>query len=427
MSQATAKPATPTPPFVPVLLLLEEQGALRAVSATGEVRLFADHAALNAACKPGKVVVSPRLNDCLSAQVSTAGLPKSSAARYSALLYRLEERLPLDAERMAAAFMVSHDHALGLAVEHDRLLPQLTELEAADWFIEAVVPWPLLVGAPSTSSASKKPATPADPATAAEPALGVPSLFLLQDGSTLAWLEHSQGKITRWLHQPDVAAETQHWQAQHGQPPKPIQDDQPLVAAAQGAVQALKSPWDIPFNLRVGPLAKGDTLERLQLPIGLAWLAACLLAITVLAVAWQRTRTYEAQVTKIREADRRLYQEVYPGEIPQSMAVGSRLDALARSLPAAGAADTSVLPSVVSLFKGLSAAPPLQMDEIQLRPNQLFLSGQAQSATDCAKVADALRGPFLMDTPRIERRNNEQNNSGVQFTLTGKPQKGGVK
>jgi len=408
-----------TTAFTPVLLLLEEGGALRALSAAGTVKAFDNITALNTACSPGKVVVSPPLSGCLSAQVSVAGLPKAHAARDAALLYRLEEHLPWDAERMAAAFIVHPDQALGLAIEHQRLLPQLTELEAAGWQVEAVVPWPLLALA-GLPIALKEPKH--------EPVL------VLHDGPTQAWIEHRQGRATCWLHQPDVVAEIAHWTATTGHAPQvahygdnSVHTHDPLILAALGAVQTLKSPWDVPGNLRVGPLAKGDTLERLQLPLGLTWLAACLLAIVVLAVAWQRTRTYEAQVNQLKEADRRLYQELYPGETPP-MAVGARLDALVKSLPPPGSEADSVLPSVVALFKGLSHAPQLRVDEIQLRPNQLFLSGSAPSASDMAKVADALRGPFQMDTPRIERRSGEQNANGVQFTLAGKPQtKGGLK
>lgn len=407
---------TPAPAhaLTPVLLLLEEGGALRAVTVAGEVRAFDSLAQLAAACKPGKVVVSPPLSDCLAAEMPTTGLPKGKVARDAALLYRLEEHLPWDAERMAAAFTVTDAQVLGIAVLHEQLQPRIAELEAAGWQAEALVPWPLLAlaGLPTTLK-------------------GGTEVLVLHDGLTRAWIEHREGQATRWLHQPEIEAEIAHWTASKGHPPQlahygdaanRAHPHDPLALAALGAAQALKSPWDIPGDLRVGPLAKGNVLERLQLPLGMAWAAACFLALAVLAVAWNRARAYEAQAVQIKEAERRLYQEVYPGETPPE-AVGSRLDALVRSLPPPGTETTNVLPAVGALFKGLSVAPQLRLDEIQLRPNQLFLSGSAQSAGDTAKVADALRGPFLMDTPRLERRTNDQS-GGVQFTLTGKPQVG---
>lgn len=83
---------------------------------------------------------------CLSATIPTAGLARHD---HKAMLYRLEERLPLPAESLAADFVLSPSgaHALGIAVQVDAVRPIVEALEQAGIVVGIVTPLPLLVAA----------------------------------------------------------------------------------------------------------------------------------------------------------------------------------------------------------------------------------------------------------------------------------------
>src|SRR5947208_10731970 len=54
--------------------------------------------------------------DCLAATIDVAGLPRSDR---KAMLYRLEEKLPVAAESVVADFAVADSHALGVCVRKE--------------------------------------------------------------------------------------------------------------------------------------------------------------------------------------------------------------------------------------------------------------------------------------------------------------------
>lgn len=412
MSPASAR-------FSPVLLVLEPTGGIRAVSAEGTVRTVPAVADLASIAAPGRVVVSPPSVWCLAAGVAADDLPKGD--RQAALHYRLEERLPWDAESFAAAFILHAREHLGLAIEHARIAPVLAELEQAGWQVEALVPWPILAAtaAPQTThllladQGSKPVSDTADHA------------------ARIAWVTLEQRRPSRWLQLSlaevgeeltRLTAEQHVALAWHG-PDAPAgihpQTTSPLALAAAGAVAALRQPLEVPGDLRTGALAKGDRLQRLARPLTVAWLAACLLLVLTAAVFWQRAAAHRQAKANSQAADRQLYQSLHPGE-PIPLAPGAALDAMARSLPAAGQVTDDVLPPLHAALQGLgktsSQSPGLRVDELQLRPTQVFISGQAPSATELATLAQSLGAAFELDAPRSERQAQ-----GVQFTLTGKP------
>jgi hypothetical protein len=136
---------------------------------------------------------------CLVATVSTAGIPRHDR---KALLYRLEERLPLAAEAIVADFARAPDgvtgggtDALGVCVRTEQVLPIVAGLEAAGVPVRSVAPLAFLVaqGLAAGGSAAAIP----DPAVVAANPLraiavaggpGEPTdLIAVLSGAPVAW------------------------------------------------------------------------------------------------------------------------------------------------------------------------------------------------------------------------------------------------
>src|SRR5688572_5117402 len=80
---------------------------------------------------------------CLAARIPLAGLPPRDR---DAMLYRLEEKLPLAAEAVTADFIpdATNENALGVCIPNDRAAPLVDALEAAGVAIQSISPLALL-------------------------------------------------------------------------------------------------------------------------------------------------------------------------------------------------------------------------------------------------------------------------------------------
>ena len=92
-----------------------------------------------------ELVLSIPSNWCLCASLPTDNLP-TGKARHQALIYRLEEHLPIAAEQFTADFNDPNNksNTLGVCVETDRIKPIIDALEQRDIQIQSVCPLGLL-------------------------------------------------------------------------------------------------------------------------------------------------------------------------------------------------------------------------------------------------------------------------------------------
>src|SRR4051812_10805064 len=134
------------------------------------------------------VVLALRSHDCLCAPVDTRDLPNRQ--RGQAMLYRLEERLPVAAEELAADFAdAGGESALGVGVEHRRLAPLVAAVQSAGLRVAAVSPAAMLAAQHSADAMR-----PGDQAAKADAELllmsdapGSADLFVLAGGMPVAW------------------------------------------------------------------------------------------------------------------------------------------------------------------------------------------------------------------------------------------------
>lgn len=391
--------------MTPVLLLLgktshhllHEDGSL--------APLDADVPAALAGLRPARVILAPASADCLAASVRVDDLPRRG--RGQALLYRLEDELPLDAEALAVGFVEGPSRALGLAIEAEKFAPLITRLEAQGWAVERILPWPILAAIAEANIKGKSPET-ADVL-----------LFPESDGH-LSWIELEDGRPARWFHLPAVqeALETERLTAQLGRSPVIRRLDDSPLALAKAAKSLLAQHVPVQGDLRTGPLGRGDLLQRLRGPLILAYAAACVFVLAVAGAAFWRAHVHAQTIAFCEAEQEKMYRAAYPNQ-PLVAGISARLDSLAAGLAAAGSSkgDDQLL-RLRDLLAGMKGAAGTKIDEIQLRDGLLYLTGQAKSATEIAQVTRQLEGSFSLDPPRTERTNDGRT---VQFVLSGKP------
>src|SRR5438105_3585796 len=87
------------------------------------------------------VMLTVGSSDCLASPIDTAGLPRGDR---KAMLYRLEEKLPVAAESVVADFAQKGGHALGVCVREDVLAPLVHSLETFGVAVQSISPAALL-------------------------------------------------------------------------------------------------------------------------------------------------------------------------------------------------------------------------------------------------------------------------------------------
>jgi len=369
----------------------------------------------------------------LAAAIDLAGLPRRR--RRTAMLYRLEEHLPLDIEAVTAVFLPPGEgQSLALAVQTDRIRGLVEGLQRAGVGVDAICPTALLV----LEEARRGDLPPADHVII--PGSGGTDILRLAGGSPIAWYTAPPG-ATEWLRclEADLLAHP----PQAPKPPLvlgPIPDDVPpsqaaemalksatnepaITLAARGAAAVLsgkRRPW---ADFRQGALAADGSwlaagrLAKATAASALLLLATLAAALYVEAVRYgQLADTYNAR--QVAEYRRLLPSGPVPPSIPSRLR--SEISRLAALSGASG--ETPERPNALDTLRRIAVGLPpqvrLKITQLQIRSDGLSIEGEAPAHTDAEVLAQGLgRAGFLVDAPRTENRPA----GGVSFTVTGRP------
>ncbi|MEM8784152.1 MAG: type II secretion system protein GspL [Planctomycetota bacterium] len=395
---------------------------------------------------PDGVVLALHSRVCLTGRVPTDGLLRRG--RRTALLYRLEDQWPLDAETLTADWAEHDGEVFAVAAETQRLRPWLDCLEEHGVPVQAIIPLSFLPPPPiapgQSQAAAEEPDAPNRPdethIVARWP--GGCDRVVYRDGRVADWSFFPEGFDPLESSGP---AERSFSASQR------VGDfESPWLAAARGAEQVLGGQRSAPLNLRRDALAPRSHWLRYARPLT-AWCiaaAASLLSVAgvLLLDAWHaREATHTAtsqQAARFREA--------FPGRaVPAaplsrlrseaSLARGragerglaqtqhdtlAQLQALLVALPTpegrtATAGAINPLPSSDSSVTStaLQRGMRYRILELRLDPRRLYLDGQARSHGDAERIAAALRRlpAFVLDSPRTQNLRER----GVSFTLHG--------
>jgi type II secretion system protein L len=370
----------------------------------------------------------------LAASILLEGLPRKR--RRTAMLYRLEEQLPLEAERFTADFIpCPGGRSLGLAVETRRVREILDTLQDAGIEVAAICPTALLALQDALGSAGGEGyalvATPAGRNVFRLAANG-PAAWYTSTNGTTDLVRHLQVDSLNRPIEVDAASllvvgpwsdqETSALQESSALEVSSGPDDA-IVAAARSAKVLLDGRPAGWVDFRRDGLAAGNPWGRLGGLLRPAAVLGCVL-LTVLTVSflWRAGR-FEAVAETHEQKQTVEFRKLYPtGAVPPN--VKSRLQSERRRL-AARSGTGMILPTQSSALDALRAVTTnlprtmrLRIIEIRIEPTGVFMEGQTRSFSDAEAVSQAVqRGGFEVEPPRTEKLAA----GGVSFSLFAKP------
>ncbi len=346
--------------------------------------------------------------ECLAASIQTNDLPRGDR---KAMLYRLEEKVPLAAEHVVADFAIGAEgRALGVCVREDAVAPLLNSLESHGVAVQSIAPAALLA--------------------AQQLAEGVPSLNLLvAEGEQVNVVAVRGGAPSSWSVVPMTADDVQ---LQMDLVAIEAADEVPLrtcgidatvlgeraaeraksserllaAMAAAGVLAGKRRPW---IELRRDGLAIADPLRlhRAGLNAVLA-AAAVFLACLAIGLLW-RAHRYEAQA---RAAERKMVEEfsmAFPGwSIPGN--VKAVVESEHRKVVGRGAGglpagvNDSALQTAYAVLSKLPTDVKFQMTAITISDSGFIVSVRVRLYEDVDRLASAFRGAgFNVPLPKAER------------------------
>jgi type II secretory pathway component PulL len=374
------------------------------------------------------------------AQIDTASLPHKK--RRTAMHFRLEEQLPLDAELLTADFLPPlEDRCLGVAVESVRVRQLLDGLDAAGLAVGLIAPTALL----AAQYAAHTCAADCDYLLAARP--GEVDLFRLgrhqgkttaiswdssaPDGRQLALairadllrLPAGEGKAKVCLigqFAPALRDDLQREPALELTTPEPRAVE---AAAALGVEAVFRGRYASWANLRRDGLAGKNVWAvsgasaRWCMGLALA-LLACLSAIFL-----TRSFLYAHQQELYEQNQIEVFRQLYPhGRVPANIVSRLRSESTRLAAISGGEARAPQQVSALTLLRDFTAAIPAdtryRFGQIRLNGGEIYLEGQARQHTDAQGLSQALTAAgFVMDPPHTESLDK----GGVGFVLMGKP------
>jgi hypothetical protein len=342
----------------------------------------------------------------------------------SDLAYDLEEKLPLSLEDFVADFTIVGRHSkstLGVAVAIDDLTSLIRELEQAGVIVQSISPVSLLalqhfLDDPSESDMviwKNGPYIETFTIRARQPIEwrvfpAVPIVLMRHMRiATMAWSETRQIKCCQLPNE---------FTDQFTSLPNSSVDSSSEIEIASAASTTCQKvltgrivPW---IELRRDSLAPSDPYRHMRGSISSAmFIIAASLAI-VFASLSMRAQQYGRFSRNHQQRKEALFEQIFQGQtIPAG--IQSRLASEKTKLAAiAGqSSDVPERPSALLMIHQLLSALPndteLRLDEILLDEGNLFLNGQANSHSDAARIAAALKnGGFDVEPPRSEQLSN---------------------
>ena len=371
--------------------------------------------------------------DCLTTSIDTHGLPHRH--RREAMLYRMEEGLPLPVEEVTADFVTHNGRALGVCTQTVFVTGLIGAFEQAGCRVAAVVPAAMLVCSGSIPARNAG-------------GNGDANRFglLWQSDETVELVFTTENVPTEWYTLPADARDIRLVLETRA-------DAAPTRLTARVSdsvlVDSLRDRVEIDFE-RCGPdtfyeaatlagdaiargreravvdlqpgaaeLAGGD--PRLRRPIVAAVMAVMLfLVVTACALLWRAEQYHRLAIH--HDAERlAIFQRIFPGQ-PVPVGIRSRLASVEQSMhrPGAGERGSAVM-VIQQVLSHLPAELRFRIDQMEFTPNHLTLQGEAPSHTDAEALANALRNARELEIEEPQTR--QVNAETIGFTLAGATRK----
>jgi hypothetical protein len=333
-------------------------------------------------------------DQCVAAPIETTGLPRGDR---KAMLYRLEEKLPVAAEAVVADFVPAASHALGVCVREDAVAPLVHALESAGVAVQSIRPAALLGARQLAAAGSSQVLLIGE----ADDQINV---IAICDGAPMSWsllpariadiklhldvLALAGGRELGPIRSCDVNASVATALSAESVPMPALQ------AAAVAAAASLDGRCDPWIELRRGAMAISDPLRLHRKPLDAVLIAAGLFLLCLaIGLLWRGHRYASAAAAADRcVADE--FQKAFPGwSLPTN--VRTVVESEHRKLTAQG---SSALPiestesALQTLHAALSKLPPdvkFTMERMGFFGESFELAGRARTSADVDTLAAA--------------------------------------
>ncbi len=370
----------------------------------------------------------------LSARIDCQGLPRGS--RRTAMVYRMEEQLPLDVEALTADFLPPVDGTvLGVAAESQKVKEQIDVLSAAGIEVVAVCPLALLALWSERAAGQS-----ADYAILAEP--DNIDVFRLNANTPTGWhtIENNDKDLVECLNVDQlsrpvgpgaptavIVAEAA-WSAAQTESSLGLtaigrSNESVLTAAAKAAAKLLSgvpaAGW---VDLRRDALAVSNPWAQVRGLVRYATVVGLLLPAVLAGVFCWRGLQYASAAQHQHGRQTAVYRQLYPNRNPPANVVTRLTSDLRLVAGTSGATQdmprrASALETLRLASTGLPSTVRLRILQMNISPTELYIQGQSSSHTDAEVISLGLASQGLaMDPPRTEVLAPDE----VAFTLSGR-------
>ncbi len=373
----------------------------------------------------------------LSASIECGDLPRKG--RLEAMLYRLEEQLPVSVESITAAFGPEvNGKTIGFAVRTSEVEAIIKELSKVGIEVAAICPTALLALRAGIDSKENS----ADYAIVIE--TDTADMFTIDtQGTPTSWqsCDSDISSIARML-EANLLTRSAASDPTRAEILGDIDPELPttltkltgiecyqqyeksaLELACNGASGILQGDATSLVNLRTGPLAIGSVWSELAGRLKTAAVLSIVLLGMIGGMFFWRANQYEASALQSKQMQQMHFSRLYP-ERKVPLLVRKYLASEAKRLSGVKGAGQELphRPNALETLATLAVNMPtdirMRATEIRVTPREISVQGQSLTHSDAENIAGALRdGGFDIDPPKTESLKS----GGVTFTLVGRP------
>ena len=377
-----------------------------------------------------------------SSDVLAVTLPPDTSANRQAMLYELEEYVPIPAERFVADFLVHEQGRFAGVIDTEKFLPLLDELAIQKIFIQAIVPLSVLAVQALTLPPVEGGIRAVVLSFEKEPLFDegrIDLFFLTSDGLPLAWqlLDTKPESLRRAIlseilsRNTDITIESPYLPKELRQTieniprvkllkNKPDNDESLSVMIARQSENILfrkKKPW---WDFCRDALTMRGTDRVLGKSVRMVLWGGVALAAALSLVLFVRMFRYDQAAAHCHKEQAVAFQEALPEQTLQS-GFRNRLESEYKKMSAQRENTTdlpqreSALIPLLNILRSLPKNVRYRFPEIRIEPNTIRLDGQLQVHGDAELVATALEdGGFAVEAPSTQQTGS----SGVSVRLT---------
>jgi hypothetical protein len=364
---------------------------------------------------------------CLSALIPIGDLPRGDR---KAIVYRLEEYLPLPAESIVADFALPahtgpNDHALGVCAKIELLEPLIDAFEAAGIPVHSIFPTAMAAVQNITAELSSEPLL----LLTGEPDSKIASvnLIAMQSGRPMFWaitpatapdvklqLSLIANELSDFPRIEAVEIDSSLREALIENTSQIIadRDEKVLQSAADWGAQVLagrRRPW---FEFRRGPLAIRDSLRFHRKPLNMVLSAAVALLLAITAVLLVRSARYAHQEQLAQRQMRDAFGAHFvgwqiPANIPTIVESEHRKAAGASAASLPRESTGSALITLRDVLSRLPSQKGYAVDRMTFEDASFEIAGRLQSYDQADALAAAARATGMQVPPPQTRKDRD--------------------